>query len=196
MSEFKLQACDILVNVNDKNDPWSRIRRWGVGRYSHCSLYLGQMGFFFNRRQGRIQRVPMIFESYGRGVCLRLLSERWGEEVVVMRLRLAVSRRHIPNVITEALMLASDESARYDYWCITRYILPRIICEKLHLPLPLSWHRDPSQVCSEAVYEACFRGGIEGILSPVRVPLPGDFVTDSPLLEIAGEGKLEADWVE
>lgn len=196
MSEFKLQAGDILVNVNDKKDPWSVIRRWGVGPYSHVFLYLGQMGFFFNRRQGRILRFPMIFESYGRGVCLRLLSERFGEEVVVMRLRLAVSRRRIPYVITEALMLASDESARYDYWCITRYILPRIICEKLRLPLPLSWHRDPSQVCSEALYEACFRGGLEGILSPVRVPLPGDFVTDSPLLEIAGEGKLSADWVE
>lgn len=196
MSNFELKPGDILVTTITGNGLWDKLRRACVGKYGHVFLYLGQMGFFFNRRQGRILRFPMIFESYGRGVCLRLLSERWGEEVVVMRLRLAVSRRRIPSVITEALTLASDESARYDYWCITRYVLPRIICKKLHLPLPLSWHRDPSQICSEAVYEACFRGGIEGILPPGIVPLPGDFATDSPLLEIAGEGKLSADWVE
>jgi len=123
------------------------------------------------------------------------LSERFGEEIVVMRLKFPVSRRRIPYVITEALKLASDESSKYDYWCITRFILPRIICEKLYLPVPLSWHRDPSQVCSEALYEACYRGGLEGILPSGIVPLPGDFVTDSPLLEWQWKGKLSADWV-
>ncbi|MBA7698430.1 hypothetical protein ES703_107107 [subsurface metagenome] len=186
MNEFKLQPCDILVNVNRKKDILSVIKRWAVGPYSHVSLYLGQMGFFFNRRQGRIMRFPMIFESNGRGCYLRLLSERYGEKVVVMRLNFAYNRRRIPYVITEALQLASDESARYDYWCITRYIIPRIICEKLHLPMPLSWHRDPKQVCSEAVYEACYRGGLAKILSQGVVPLPGDFVVDNYLLECVG----------
>jgi len=186
MNEFKLQPGDFLVNVNRKKDPWSVIRRWGVGPYSHISLYLGEMGFFFNRRQGRIQRFPIIFESNGRGCCLRLLSERYGEEVMVMRLMFASSRRRIPYVITEALLLASDLQSHYDYYCIIKFVLPRIILEKLHLPIPLAWHRDKRQICSEAVYEVCFRGGLEGILPPEIVPLPGDFVTDSSLLEEEG----------
>ena len=184
-----LQPADILVTVNWKKDLWSRIRRWGVGPYSHVSLYLGQMGFLFDRRQGRILRFPMIFESNGKGCCLRLLSERYGEEVVVMRLRLAVSRRRIPYVITEALQLASDESSRYDYALIPLHIIPRILNEKFGMPIPLKYHRNPSQVCSEALYEACYRGGLEGILPPGIVPLPGDFVT-STLLEEVWVGKL------
>jgi hypothetical protein len=184
MGEFKLKPGDILVNVNDKKDPWSVIRRWAVGPYSHVSLYLGQMGFFFDRRQGRIQRFPMIFESNGRGCCLRLLSERYGEEVVVMRLKYIISRRRIPYIISESLNLASDPQSHYDYYCIIRFVLLRIICEKLHLPIPLAWHRDERQICSEAVYEVFYRGVLEGILPPDKVPLPGDFVTDSPLLEM------------
>ncbi len=186
MGEFKLKPGDILVNVNDKKDPWSVIRRWAVGPYSHVSLYLGQMGFFFDRRQGRIQRFPMIFESNGRGCCLRLLSERYGEKVVVMRLNFAYNRRRIPYVITEALNLASDPQSHYDYYCIIRFVLLRIICEKLHLPIPLAWHRDERQICSEAVYEVCYRGGLAKILSQGVVPLPGDFVVDNYLLEEVG----------
>lgn len=182
MNKFKLKPGDILVNVNHKKDPWSVIRRWAVGPYSHVFLYTGQMGFFFDRRQGRIQRFPMIFESNGRGCCLRLLSERYGEEVVVMRLKYLVSKRRIPYIIAEALNLASDPQSHYDYYCIIRFVLLRIICEKLHLPMPLAWHRDERQICSEAVYEVFYRGVLEGILPSNKVPLPGDFVTDSPLL--------------
>jgi len=103
-----------------------------------------------------------------------------------MRLKFAASRRRIPYIITEALQLASDLQSHYDYYCIIKFVLPRIILEKLHLPIPLAWHRDERQICSEAVYEACFRGGIEGILPPEIVPLPGDFVTDSSLLKREG----------
>ena len=197
MNSFKLQPSDILVTVNDGSDPYSVIKRWALGSpYSHCYLYLGNVALLADRRQGRLIRVPMIFESNGRGCCLRLLSERFEESVVVMRLRYYASRQRIPYVITEALNLASDESARYDYWCVTRYIIPRLICEKLGLPMLLSWHRNPKQVCSEAVYEVCYRGGLEGILPAGVVPLPGDFVTDSPLLEEVWEGKLSADAVK
>jgi len=186
MNEVKLQAGDILVNVNRKKDIWSVVRRWGVGPYSHVSLYLGQMGFLFPPRHGGIQQFPMIFESNGRGCCLRLLSERFDEEVMVMRLNFAYDRRRIPYIITEALKLASDPQSYYDYICIIRFVLPRIICEKLHLPMPLSWHRDERQICSEAVYEVCYRGGLTKILSQGVVPLPGDFVTNNYLLERIG----------
>ena len=35
MNTFKLQPVDILVNVNDRNDPFSTIKRWAVGPYEH-----------------------------------------------------------------------------------------------------------------------------------------------------------------
>jgi len=184
-----LQPCDILVTVSWKKDPWSRIRRWGVGSpYSHVYLFLGKVALLTDRRQGRLIRVPLIFESNGRGCCLRLLSERFGEDVVVMRLKSYEGRKRIPAILAEAIKLASDESARYDYWCITRFIIPRIICEKLRLPLPLSWHRNPKQVCSEACWEIYHRAGIDLLPSDI-VPLPGDFV-ESPLLEEVWQGKL------
>lgn len=188
MNDFKLQACDILVNVNDGKDPISVIKRWAVGPYSHVSLYLGQMGFFFDRRQGRILRFPMIFESNGKGCCLRLLSERYGEKVVVMRLK-AEYQPKIPRLLTEAVKLASDPQAYYDYLCIVKSVLLRVACEKLHLPLPLSWQRDARQICSEAVLEVCLRARVP-VLPKNVVPLPGDFVTDSHLLEEVWVGKL------
>jgi len=76
-----------------------------------------------------------------------------------------------------------------------RYILPRLICEKLGLPVPLKWHRDPSHVCSEAVYEVFYRAHMVDILPRTPVPMPGDFVT-SLLLEEVHRGKLSEEWVE
>ena len=193
--QFRLQSADILVNVNDRDDPWSRVKRWGVGPYDHVFLYLGQMGLFTDQRQTRILRVPMIFESNGRGVCLRLLSERYGEKVVVMRLKSEHDRSRIPYVLRAAIELASDDQAYYDYACIPLHIIPRILHEKFGMPIPLKYHRDERQVCSEAVNEVFIRGRLVDILPAGIVPLPGDFVTDSPLLKEAQRGILSEDWV-
>jgi len=196
MSNFKLQSGDLLINVNRGNDLWSRIRRWAVGPYSHCFLYMGVLRLGATRYRACAGRLPMIFESYGRGASLRMLSERYDQDVVVMRLR-PEYRRRIPKVLREAIKLASDPQAHYDYYCIPRFIIPRIIWEKLHLPLdrmPLTWHRNPKQVCPEAILEICLRAGVP-VLPDDIVPLPGDFVTDSDLLEEAGCGKLSEEWI-
>ena len=192
MNNFKLNPGDILVNVNDRNDPFSRVKRFLAGPYEHVFLYMGKLGLLVNRRQRRILRFPMLFESYGRGVCLRSLSERYGQEVIVLRLISEYGK--IPRVLEEAVKLASDKSARYDYWCIVRYILPRLICEKLGLPMPLSWHRDERQICSEACWEVYHRAGID-LLPFAIVPLPGDFVTDSLLLKKVWTGSLSEELV-
>jgi len=92
-------------------------------------------------------------------------------------------------VIEESIRLASDPQAHYDYYCIGKYIMLRILCERLNLPMPLSWHRDERQICSEALYEVFYRAGFIDILPPGVVPLPGDFVTSS-LLEEVGTGTL------
>ncbi len=183
MNNFKLEPADILVNVNDRNDPFSVIKRWVVGPYEHVFMYMGQVGILVSRRQPRILRFPMLFESNGRGVVIQAVSNRYGQKVVVMRLISERDKKKIPRVLDEAIKLASDAQSYYDYLCIIRFVLPRLICEKLGLPMPLAWHRDPWHVCSEAVFEVFYRAGLE-ILRRDVVPLPGDFVTDSLLLEV------------
>jgi hypothetical protein len=183
MNDFKLEPADILVNVNDRNDPFSVIKRWVVGPYEHVFMYMGQVGILVSRRQPRILRFPMLFESNGRGVVIQAVSNRYGQKVVVMRLISERDKKKIPRVLDEAIKLASDAQSYYDYLCIIRFVLPRLICEKLGLPMPMAWHRDPWHVCSEAVFEVFYRAGLE-ILRRDVVPLPGDFVTDSLLLEV------------
>ena len=192
MNELKLQLCDILVTVNYKKDLWSRIRRCAVGPHSHVFLYMGKVRLVVHRRQGRKLRFPFLFESNGRGVVLQALSNRYSQEVVVMRLKPEYQKK-IPRVLTEAIKLASDEKARYDYWCITRHIIPRIICSKLGLPIPLKYHRNEQQICSECIAEVFWRSNIK-ILPRDVVPLPGDF-TSSSLLTNVWEGLLTADLV-
>jgi len=190
---FKLEPCDILVQVNDRNDPFSKVKRWVAGPYEHVFLYMGKLGLLVNWRQRRILRVPMLFESSGRGVCLRSLSERYGQEAVVMRLKSESDRKRVPRVLEEAIKLASDERSYYDYLCIVRFAIPRLICEKLGLPMPLKYHRDPWHICSEAINEVFIRGGLE-LLYLEDVPLPSDFVTIH-LLEKVWAGSLSEEIV-
>lgn len=196
MNGFKLQLGDILVNVNDRNDPFSKAKRWLVGPYEHVFMYLGQVGILVSRQQRRILRFPMLFESNGRGVVIQSLSNRYGQKIVVMRLKSEFDRKRIPRVLEEAIELASDAQAFYDYLCIIKFVLLRLIFEKLRLPMPLSWDRDDRQICSEAVYEVFHRAKLVDILLPYCTPpLPGDFVTDSVLLEESWRGPLSADLV-
>ena len=134
----------------------------------------------------------MLFESSGRGVALQSLSNRYGQQVVV--LRLISEHGKIPRVLEEAIKLASDSQSYYDYLCIVRFVLPRLIFEKLGLPMPLKYHRDPWHICSEAVSEVFIRGGLD-LLYLEDVPLPGDFVTESLLLKEAWRGQLSEELV-
>lgn len=196
-SNFRLCPVDVLVNINSGDDPWAIIRRWVSGEYSHVFVYLGRLFIDIGGEAfPKGINVPMLFESNGRGCCLRLLSERYSEEVVVLRLISEHDRGRIPYVLQAAIELASDDQAYYDYMCIVKYILPRLICEKLGLPMPLKYHRDPWHVCSEAIFEVFYRAKLVNILRPYCVPpLPGDFVTDSLLLEEVNRGKLSPEWV-
>lgn len=187
---MKLQAGDILVCVNGKHNIVSSIKRWAIGPYSHVFMYLGNMGVLVH---STLLRHTMLFESNGRGVVLRSLSSRYGEEVVVMRLK-AQHPLEMIKVIEEAIMLASDPQSSYDYFAVMCYILPRILHEKLGMPLPLAWQRDARQICSEAVYEVFRRAGLD-LLPYWGVPLPGDFVTYSAMLEEVHRGTLDSTWV-
>jgi hypothetical protein len=115
MNTFKLEPVDILVNVNDRQGPLSTIERWAVGPYSHVFMYMGQIEILVGNV---ILRHPMLFESNGRGVVIQSLSNRYGQKVVVMRLKSEFDRRRIPLVLEEAIKLASDPQAYYDYYCM------------------------------------------------------------------------------
>jgi len=133
----------------------------------------------------------MLFESAGRGVVIQSLSRRYGQRVLVMRLNYETE---IHRVLVEAITLASEPKAFYDYLCILEFILPRLIFEKLGLPIPIKWQRNPWHVCSEAIFEVCYRAGLKDILPGNRVPLPADYVY-SPLLYPVWEGVLNAEVV-
>lgn len=192
MEKFVLEAGDICVNINDRHDPASSLKRWVAGPYEHVFVYLGAIDFAPLDKPPL--RVPMLFESNGRGVAIQSLSNRYGQKIVVMRLKSEFDRRRIPYVIEEAVKLASDPQAYYDYLCIVRFVLPRLICEKLGLPMPLKYHRDPWHICSEAVLEVFMRAGLL-LLYLEDVPLPGDFVTETVMLEQVWSGKLSVELV-
>lgn len=189
--KFHLEPGDVLVNVITGNSLYNKIKRACLGSpYSHVFMYMG--GLFIEKPGEVFSRgfsIPMLFESSGRGVVLQSLSNRYGEEVVVMRLKSEHDHLRIPYILDEAIKLASETQAYYDYLCILRFVLPRLIFEKLRLPMPLKWHRDPWHICSEAVFEVFYRAKIP-VLTENIAPLPGDFVTDSVLLDKVWAGEL------
>jgi len=68
MDSFKLEPVDILVRVNNCSDPIPGIKRWALGSsFDHIFMYLGKLGLFINCKQDGIMRLPMLFESSGRG---------------------------------------------------------------------------------------------------------------------------------
>ena len=192
MAAFKLKAGDFLVNVNKGKDPWAVLRRWASGPYSHVFMYLGELGLKNKWSRYNLVSLAMLFESSGRGVVLQGLSNRYGQEVVVMRPE--AEDTQIKKILHQAIQLASDQKAYYDYLCIIRHVLPRLLLEKLGLPVPLSWQRDSRQICSEACLEACLRADFP-LLPANTVPLPGDFVTDSSLLRQVHSGVLCLKWL-
>jgi len=202
MSKFCLNPGDILVNVNQRRDPFSSLKRWIAGPFDHVFMYMGEVRIITSAQQEKLIRVPMLFESNGRGVAIQSLSNRYGQEVVVMRLKQEADRVMIPRVLKEAVKLASDPQAYYDYLCLVKYVLPELVCKKLDalipgdwtLPRPLKWQRDLAMICSEAIAEVFIRAGFL-LLYLAGVPLPGDFVTESLLLDNVWEGRLSEELV-
>lgn len=185
---MKLESCDILLFINDKNDPLSRFSRWAIGPYSHVAMYLGK---FFN--------VPLVYESRGRGAYIASLLPQTGNPVAVMRPVLPplfIGQWVSPQsqLIKVAFEIAADEKSFYDYFCIVYSCVPRVLKEKFAwLPLPVKYHRDIFMICSEAVAEVFWRNEVEVVPKDV-VPLPGDFSL-SPILMYLGQGKLMEDIV-
>ncbi len=190
MLTFKLQPGDVLLTIDQSKAPYHVLKRWALGSpYVHVYVYLGNVGLIVHHALSA--SVPMLFQSDGEGVEIEMLAPRYGEAVTVLRLWLEY-RNKISKLVEEAAKLAADPQAHYDYACIVKYVLPRLLAVKLGLPTPLCWHQNPLYQCAEAVYQIFTRAGLAGVLDNIpqgEVPLPGDFLW-SPLLQIKWTGTL------
>ena len=165
---MKLEPADVLVDVNTSKGLFSRIVRWFLGDpFTHVRM-------FYGRRLPNSLGEPVFYESLNRGVMFTKARGFLGKKVVVMRLR-PEFQRYIPAIIEKAWGIATDPQSAYDYWSIPSFLIPRLIFEKLGLPLPLKYQRNPFMVCSEAVAEVFWRAGLNVVPQDVE-PLPGDFV--------------------
>ncbi len=175
-----LKPMDILVNVNHRKDIFSRIKRWASGPYEHVFIFLGMVGM----SKAGIEH-PMIAGSIGRGFCLRSLSVRYGEEVQIMRIRPEVYDSDLVRSLFRAsLELASNPRAYYDYAAILRFVLPRLVLQRLGIKLPGKWARDGRHICSESIQYLFERSGLSVVeLLPGVIPLPEDFVNSSEILQ-------------
>lgn len=187
---FEFKPGDVIVYKLGKGD-WGILRplvRWLLGSpYYHVGL------FFAYTKRG----LPLTIESVGRGVMIRSLLSHQGRDVKVMRwdtFYLSSGGYDFEEVglkvAKAAERIADSSQSFYDYLCITQFVLPRLILEKLHLPMPLKWHRNPFYICSELTYQAYENAGYRLDYPPLGVvPLPGDF-TQCRLLEKVWEGAL------
>lgn len=194
---FKLQPTDILVDVNESTAIKSVIERWALGNpYTHVRMYFGHGEATMNPPITPMFRFihPMFYESVGRGVIFTDVRDSFGRKVEVMRLSEDIIDYPVlvDRVLNSAWKIATDDQSKYDYMCIPNYIVIRLICEKLHIPLPLKYHRNPYMICSEAVAEVFWRSGID-VLPQSVLPLPGDFVLKSRFLVNEGQHLISAD---
>ena len=180
---FKLQPCDVCIDVNEKMTPWAILERWALGNpHTHVRVFFGKGG----------PLTPVFYESVGRGVIFTNASDALGQKMVVMRLH-EVYEPHVDDIKKQMFEIATDPQSQYDYACIPGLVVPRLICEKLGIPLPLRYQRNPIYVCSEAAAEPFWRVEIE-VLPRDVIPLPHDFLF-SPVLHKAEEGTLSESWL-
>lgn len=180
---MKLQPADVVISYNDKNDPFSIIKCWALGnRFDHVRMFFGE-GY---------NKEPVFYESVGRGVILTSAYDCIGQKVVVMRLDTAYQSL-LNSIIKEAWEIVTDEQSYYDYACYVNFIIPRLICTKLGIPIPIKYHRDPYMVCSEAVAEPFWRVNLE-VLSKNIVPLPGDFFYLVNFMHFVCFAPIEESW--
>ena len=185
---MKLEPSDVLVDVNTSKDLFHRIKRWLLGTpFTHVRL-------FYGRKLPHSLGEPVFYESRDRGVMFTRARDFLGQRMVVMRLRPDYAGFK-PIIHKAAWEIATDPQSAYDYWSIPGFLIPRLIFEKLGLPLPLKYQRNPYMVCSEAVAEAFWRAGLNVVSQEVE-PLPGDFVAGSWLLVQVWQGKLSEEVVE
>lgn len=174
MNNFK--PGDVILMRSEETGLYRKLKDWLLGSpWGHVAI------FFDTTKRG----LPLVIESIGRGVMIRALNASEGRYVLVLRHE---DEQVALEAAKEAEHLADNPDSWYDYICITKWVLPRLLLTKLGLPLPLKYQRDQFMICSELVAEAYWNTGFE-VLPKNKIPLPSDFAK-SPLLSKVWEGAL------
>lgn len=178
---LQLQPGDILLFPTFGWGILTPLARW-LMKYSHVAMY------FDATKRG----LPLIVESWGRGVCIVALDTYAGQTVVVMRpkrdgglgQRAADAAEHI----------ADNPHAFYGYLDIARWVLPKLLAQKLGRWLPAKWlglltlwertyHRNHVYICSELVEEAYRAAGCP-LVDEATIPMPDDIAASDQLVTI------------
>jgi hypothetical protein len=154
-------------------------------KYDHAAIY------YTETKRG----LPLIIESVGRGVLIRSLYCYTGRQVLV--------RRHVDSptnpligvlAARTAEHLADNPKSFYDYFAIPRFVLPKLLYNKLGRILParissLLWfmehtyHRNNLFICSELVTQAYNDAGYP-IVEEGTIPLPDDLAASDRLVTV------------
>lgn len=146
----------------------------------------GHIGLFYAYTK---RDLPLIIESIGRGVLIRSLLASCGRKIKVMRWQGKDAEQVGLKVAKSAEHIADNPSSWYGYLDIPRYVLPRLIWQKITGKKEGFgyWHNS-FFICSELVAQA-FRDADSPLFTGNYIPLPGDFV-NSKFLKQVWEGKL------
>ncbi len=170
---------------------YDRLLKWALGSpFTHTFLY------WTETKRG----LPLIIESVGKGVVIHPLYLYRGRHLRLMRVnpeRYPLSSSNIPSPFTTGIGNAAAEAAEhiadrpdsyYDYAGIFRFVLPRLLWQKLvgGRPPRERYRQNRHYLCSELVAHAYENAGYP-LLPKDVVPLPGDFAS-SPFLEVIWDG--------
>ena len=155
--------------------------RWLLGsNYGHIGI------FFAYTKRG----LPLIIESIGRGVLIRSLLASQGRTVRVMRWKGDDHKEVGVKAAKMAEKLADSPGSWYGYFDIPRYVIPRLIWQKLTGKKEgFGYAHNPFFICSELVGKAYYDAGYPLFDEHDYIKLPGDFATNDKLKRV-WEGQL------
>lgn len=172
----ELKPGDILIWEDTATGLYGKLKRYLLGSpWGHASLAKGD---------------KMQIESVGRGVLDTDLCNSNGRVVAIMRLCPPIDSTIPAKAMNAALELSEECNSWYGYFDIPRYVLPRLIWQKLTGRREgFGYHRNPAFICSELVDQAYRNVGLD-LFPDDSIPLPGDYET-CPFLYKVWQGPCE-----
>jgi cell wall-associated NlpC family hydrolase len=112
-----LRPGDILVFEDQARGLWGALKQWALGKtyghsWGHVAVYVG---------------AGEIIESVGRGVCENDLTG--GRLTAVLR-HSCYNADMGARLVAEAKRVKNAGGSWYDYFCIPRYVIPRLLFHK------------------------------------------------------------------
>ncbi len=164
----KMRIGDILLHENTSNDLISILMRWGVGKYTHASMFTG-MQFEVNGRGDYC-----IYESIGVGPTLTPLSLSLGKNVILIQMPLSDRERIV--LAIEARRIADNPLYQYGYDDMLFRAIPAALCRKFHIPYKQNEDITKSTlICNKAVGFVYFESHLRYKL-PDCIDLPPDLL--------------------